>query len=86
MEIYNERLRDLFDFDSQKSSLNSAQNSGKNLKIREHPNKGIYVQNLKQFSVNDLGTTVRYLNKGNLCRWVKNFVFKLLLDLLVFNN
>ena len=75
MEIYNEKLRDLFDFDGQKTNLNSATSIGKNLRIREHPNKGIYVQNLKQFSVNDLSTTMRYLNKGNLCRWV-NLKFK----------
>jgi hypothetical protein len=47
MEIYNEKLRDLFDCDLQKSisSINgighgNSQFNSKQLKIREHPTKG----------------------------------------------
>ena len=47
MEIYNEKLRDLFDCDLQKSinSINGIGNANgqfnsKQLKIREHPTKG----------------------------------------------
>lgn len=38
------------------------------LKIREHPSKGIYVQNLNQYCVTDLKTTLKYLQKGNMNR------------------
>lgn len=70
MEIYNEKLRDLFDFETQKSNnlfnnTNHSVSNNKSLKIREHPNKGIYVQNLSQFPVTDLANTMRYLVKGN---------------------
>ena len=77
MEIYNEKLRDLFDCDLQKSnnSINSigtgsmySQVATKQLKIREHPTKGIYVQNLNQFNVTDLKNTMKYLCKGNQSR------------------
>lgn len=84
MEIYNEKLRDLFDFDPQtmantvyqaphsymKNNNNPPTHppSLKNLKIREHPNKGIYVQNLNQFAVSDLKTAMKYLIKGNQSR------------------
>ena len=40
----------------------------KSLKIREHPNKGIYVQNLNQFTVTDLKTAMKYLVRGNATR------------------
>lgn len=80
MEIYNEKLRDLFDNDTISTnsltnsnsniSLNSSQkNNTKPLRIREHPNKGIYVQNLSQFNVVDLKNTMKYLLKGNQNRF-----------------
>lgn len=65
MEIYNERLRDLFDFEAQKLNTNPANSKNSSLKIREHPTKGIYVQNLNQYTVTDLKNTMRYLFKGN---------------------
>ncbi len=82
MEIYNEKLRDLFDFDPQTMStpapvvqqqqkLNTIPTnpaSLKSLKIREHPNKGIHVQNLNHFNVSDLKTAMKYLIKGNQAR------------------
>ena len=68
LEIYNEKLRDLFDMDSQRNMSISSSSSNlraANLRIREHPTKGIYVQNLNQFSVNDMKSAMRYLLKGN---------------------
>ena len=39
MEIYNEKVRDLLD-------LNSGKNAVHNLKIREHPKDGPYVESM----------------------------------------
>lgn len=89
MEIYNEKLRDLLDFDShaqqqqqqqqQQSqgklfqgpavNFSTTKSSGSNLKIREHPNKGIYVQNLIQYSVSDLKDVLRSMSRGNQLRF-----------------
>jgi hypothetical protein len=83
LEIYNEKLRDLFDFDpqtmtspapvalQQQQKLNTIPTnpaSLKCLKIREHPTKGIHVQNLNQFNVSDLKTAMRCLMRGNQSR------------------
>lgn len=51
---------------SSSSGLSGLTNS--QLKIREHPSKGIYVQNLNQYCVSDLKTTLKYLQKGNMNR------------------
>ena len=80
MEIYNEKCRDLLDVESSvaprstnpttstnlfpQSNLNNLPKSN-TLKIREHPTKGIFVQNLNQYNVTDLKSTMRHLLKGN---------------------
>lgn len=87
MEIYNEKLRDLLDFDSHAQqqqqqqqpqgklfqgpavNFSTTKSSGSNLKIREHPNKGIYVQNLIQYSVSDLKDVLRSMSRGNQLRF-----------------
>jgi hypothetical protein len=66
IEIYNEKLRDLFDnTDASNNSTPSQSVKLGNLRLREHPTKGIYIQNLNQFNVNDLKTTLKFLSKGN---------------------
>jgi len=67
IEIYNEKLRDLFDNADASSNSTTSSQSAKlsNLRLREHPTKGIYIQNLNQFNVNDLKTTLKFLSKGN---------------------
>jgi hypothetical protein len=69
MEIYNEKARDLLDKDldlsSSRVNLTGSSNHLTALKIREHPTKGIFVQNLSQFPVSDLETSMKYLVKGN---------------------
>lgn len=69
MEIYNEKLRDLLDFEPTKLANNQTNfKSNSNLKIREHPNKGIYVQNLIQYGVTDLKDIMRSMSRGNQIR------------------
>jgi hypothetical protein len=67
IEIYNEKLRDLFDNTDASTNSTTPSQSTKlsNLRLREHPTKGIYIQNLNQFNVNDLKTTLKFLSKGN---------------------
>ena len=52
IEIYNETVNDLID------------PSNKNLEIRESGNKGIFVNNLSEISVNNLEKAMQLLNKG----------------------
>ena len=52
IEIYNETVNDLID------------PSKKNLEIRESGNKGIFVNNLSEISVNNLEKAMQLLNKG----------------------
>ena len=52
IEIYNETVNDLID------------PSKKNLEIRESGNKGIFVNNLSEISVNNLEKAMELLNKG----------------------
>lgn len=44
MEIYNEKVRDLLDPSTGKSAVH-------NLKIREHPKDGPYVESMHMYSV-----------------------------------
>ncbi|EFX89779.1 hypothetical protein DAPPUDRAFT_40249, partial [Daphnia pulex] len=57
MEIYNEKVRDLLEEKS--STQNTAQ-----LKVREHPKLGPYVQGLSRHAVNDAATALKLLNEG----------------------
>ena len=66
MEIYNEKLRDLLNIDQRAgSTFNTPSEATLKLRIREHPTNGIYVQNLSQYNVTDLKSTLKYLAKGN---------------------
>lgn len=69
MEIYNEKARDLLEKDTELSSsrisLTGSSSHLNTLKIREHPTKGVFVQNLSQYPVTDLESTMKYLIKGN---------------------
>ncbi len=75
LEIYNEKCRDLLEIDSQRPTNLSPQSNTSlkpvhTLKVREHPTKGIFVQNLNQYNVTDLKSTMRHLHKGNQNRLV----------------
>ena len=65
MEIYNEKARDLLEFENPSRSVSSSSTNLSSLKVREHPTKGIFVQNLNQYPVTDLQNSMRYLIKGN---------------------
>ncbi|XP_077395363.1 uncharacterized protein stard9 [Festucalex cinctus] len=54
LEIYNERVRDLLGADEQKKSL----------RVREHPEKGPYVQDLSQHVVSDCQRAMDLLEAG----------------------
>lgn len=69
MEIYNEKARDLLEADTNlRTHLNSSTSNLNSLKVREHPTKGIFVQNLNQYPVSDLKSSMGYLTKGNMNR------------------
>ena len=52
------------------SQSNTNLKQSHSLKIREHPTKGIFVQNLNQYNVTDLKSTMRHLLKGNQNRLI----------------
>ena len=60
-EIYNEKVRDLFH--SNNSNINDLAP-----KIRQHPTKGVFVQNLKTKTVTDAVMTKNLLGKGMSAR------------------
>jgi hypothetical protein len=62
LEIYNEQVQDLL------APPNLRVKGG--LKIREHPNKGVYVEGLKQMEVNSYEEISDALDKGNKHRTV----------------
>jgi kinesin family member 16B len=62
LEIYNEKVRDLLRT-SQKN-----QQGQHNLKVREHPKTGVYVQDLSQHIVCNYDDIEELINKGNLNR------------------
>ena len=72
MEIYNEKARDLLEFDPQLKRTVSNGNLS-TLRVREHPTKGIFVQNLKQYNVSDLQQSMQYLTQGNQNRLHSRF-------------
>lgn len=61
LEIYNEKVRDLL-----RSS--SSQEKAQNLKVREHPKTGVYVQDLSQHTVSNYEDIQELINRGNLNR------------------
>ncbi|CAG0889477.1 unnamed protein product [Cyprideis torosa] len=61
MEIYNEVVRDL---------LNSSGNAKKGLKIREHPKKGFYAENLKQVLVTSYEDINQRMEEGTVNRTI----------------
>ncbi len=68
MEIYNEKARDLLETETPYRSNPNVASSLNPLKVREHPTKGVFVQNLNQYPVTDLQSLMAYLAKGNLNR------------------
>lgn len=54
LEIYNERVKDLL-----------AKNSTHNLKVREHPTTGPYVQDLSKHLVGEYRDILRLMEQGN---------------------
>ncbi|BFZ12122.1 hypothetical protein BsWGS_15161 [Bradybaena similaris] len=63
LEIYNEKVRDLL----RSSSLDSSK-SVHNLRVREHPRDGPYVQDLSKHSVISYDAIASLMNKGNANR------------------
>lgn len=61
MEIYNEKVRDLL-----KQSANSK--TVHNLRVREHPKDGPYVQDLSKHIVNNYEDVEELMNRGNSVR------------------
>lgn len=59
IEIYNEKVRDLL----------NPKNKG-NLKVREHPSMGPYVEDLSKLVVNSFDDINRYMDEGNKARTV----------------
>ncbi|WVF68191.1 hypothetical protein IAT40_002956 [Kwoniella sp. CBS 6097] len=59
IEIYNERVRDLL----------NPKNKG-NLKVREHPSLGPYVEDLSRLVVENYGQMMTLMNEGNKARTV----------------
>ncbi|XP_059148242.1 kinesin-like protein KIF16B [Physella acuta] len=59
LEIYNEKVRDL---------LKSASSSKHNLRVREHPRDGPYVQDLSKHSVASYDVLMNLMKRGNLNR------------------
>ncbi|XP_045502899.1 centromere-associated protein E-like [Colias croceus] len=66
LEIYNERVHDLLA--SEVLPCNSLPrrkgNAWKDLRVREHPNKGPYVQNLRRVLVHDLESLLSVVSEG----------------------
>ncbi|RUS86561.1 hypothetical protein EGW08_005700 [Elysia chlorotica] len=62
LEIYNERVRDLL-----KQSNNNTK-STHNLRVREHPSDGPYVQDLSKHTVIDYEAIANLMSKGNTNR------------------
>jgi len=62
IEIYMEKIKDLFD------------TSKNNLKIREDKNKGIYIENLSEFYVSGEDEVLSYLKIGNEARSISSTI------------
>ncbi|XP_037294012.1 kinesin-like protein KIN-4B [Manduca sexta] len=68
LEIYNERVHDLLVGEAVSSNCHSLpRNRGnvrKDLRVREHPTKGPYVQNLRRVTVHNVESLVSLVNEG----------------------
>lgn len=62
MEIYCERVRDLL----------NPKNKG-NLRVREHPLMGPYVEDLSKLAVTSYTDIADLMDAGNKARWVKTW-------------
>lgn len=58
MEIYNEQVKDLLVDDE-------VSGAAKKCRVREHPIKGPYVENLNEYQINDYDDFQGYLSRGN---------------------
>ncbi|XP_059053419.1 uncharacterized protein LOC131847786 [Achroia grisella] len=69
LEIYNERVHDLLAGEVAVTSCHSLPrrrgNARKDLRVREHPHRGPYVQNLRRVAVHDVQTLLTLVNEGN---------------------
>ncbi|GFN97153.1 kinesin-like protein kif16b [Plakobranchus ocellatus] len=63
LEIYNERVRDLL-----KQTTNNNNKSTHNLRVREHPRDGPYVQDLSKHTVINYNAIADLMSKGNANR------------------
>ncbi|XP_045187061.2 kinesin-like protein KIF16B isoform X2 [Mercenaria mercenaria] len=61
LEIYNEKVRDLL-------KVTNAHNVVHNLRVREHPKEGPYVQGLSKYIVHSFGEIESLMQKGNSVR------------------
>lgn len=57
MEIYNELVKDLL--------CESGEQGTKKCRVREHPTKGPYVENLNEYQIENYGDFLSYLTRGN---------------------
>ncbi|KAJ0173567.1 hypothetical protein K1T71_010716 [Dendrolimus kikuchii] len=68
LEIYNERVHDLLVGDTATPTFHSLPrrrgNSRKDLRVREHPAKGPYVQNLRRVAVNNVEALLALVTEG----------------------
>ncbi|XP_026760849.2 kinesin-1 heavy chain-like [Galleria mellonella] len=68
LEIYNERVHDLLAGEVSAATCHSLPrrrgNSRKDLRVREHPQKGPYVQNLRRVAVHDVQTLLSLVHEG----------------------
>lgn len=66
LEIYNDILNDLLDQNIEDKSLqNKSRNtSSKNYSIKENANKGVYVENLSEHSVETIEEAYAYFMMG----------------------
>jgi hypothetical protein len=79
LEIYNERVRDLFNPDLKQADgrgggggggATSSTNKRASLRVRAHPQKGVYVENLSSLAVSSYEDIERLLVRGSKARTV----------------
>lgn len=68
LEIYNEKVRDLIRSNSSVDKKNQLGGKEQNLKVREHPKTGVYVQDLSQHTVVSYDDIRELIDRGNLYR------------------
>ncbi|CAG9789385.1 unnamed protein product [Diatraea saccharalis] len=68
LEIYNERVHDLLAGESAPPTCHSLPrrrgNARKDLRVREHPGKGPYVQNLRRVAIHSVDALLALVNEG----------------------